>query len=206
MKRSGTQIEISVQDFEDLMNEKFKEGAASIKTGCITEEPHELSPKKRNYVYLAGAISEDDRTYLWREKFTKLIGEDRRVVIVNPCANKFNQDMRRVGNDGIEFIKEAMKRSQSLLKYKDYQLVKMVNVIVVNLELYSPEKPLIGTIFELDWADMVLKIPVIAVCGPKETQGNNPYVQHSWVLDCCKSRVETVEEAAEKFKTFFLEY
>jgi hypothetical protein len=161
--------------------------------------------KKRNYVYLAGAISEDPRTYEWREKFTELIGEDRRVVIVNPCVNKFNQGMRNVGKDGMEFIKEAMKRSQNLLKNKDYQLVKMVNVIIVNLELYSPEKPLIGTIFELDWSD-ILRIPVIAICGPKETHANNPYIQHSWVIECCKAKVETVEEAADIFKTFFLDY
>ena len=161
-----------------------------------------MSDKKRNYVYLAGAISEDERTYLWREKFTDIIGEDRRVIIVNPCANKFNQGMKNVGDDGMEFTKEARKRSQGILRAKDYQLVKMCNAIVVNLALWSPEKPMIGTIQELTWAHDVFYVPVIAI-----TEGvDNIYTTHPWVLECCSAKVETVEEAAQMFKTFFLEY
>jgi hypothetical protein len=158
--------------------------------------------KKRNYIYLAGNISEDIRTYEWREKFTELMGEHRKIVIVNPCANSFNQGMKNVGDDGLEFTKEAKKRSQGILRAKDYQLVRMCNVIVVNLALWSPEKPMVGTIQELTWAHDVFYVPVIAI-----TEGEaNIYTTHPWIDECCSAKVETVAEAADMIKTFFLEY
>ena len=158
--------------------------------------------KKRQYIYLAGNISEDNRTYEWREEFTELMEGISNVVIVNPCANKFNQGMKNATEDGISFVKEAKKRSQKILRAKDYQLVKMSSVIVVNLELISMEKPLIGTIQELTWARDVFYIPVIAITGKED----NIYTSHMWVDECCSAKVETVEEAAEMIKTFFLEY
>ena len=161
--------------------------------------------KKRHYIYLAGNISEDIRTYEWREKFEELMeGDDDtdRVVIVNPCANKFNQAMKKYGKDGMEFTKEAVKRSQKILRAKDYQLVKMCSVIVVNLELWSPEKPMIGTVQELTWASDVFYVPVIAITGGVE----NIYTTHPWIDECVSAKVETVEEAVDMIKTFFLEY
>jgi len=161
-----------------------------------------ISQKKRNYVYLAGAISDDIRTYKWRERFTELMDNDERVIIVNPCANKFNQGMKQVGDNGMEFTKEAKRRSQGILRAKDYQLVKMCNAIVVNLALWSPEKPMIGTVQELTWAHDVFYVPVIAI-----TEGvENIYTTHMWIDECCSAKVETVEEAVQMFKTFFLEY
>ncbi len=158
--------------------------------------------KKKNYVYLAGNISEDIRTYQWREKFTELMDGEERVVIVNPCANSFNQGMIEVGEDGLAFAKEAKKRSQKILRAKDYQLVKMCNVIVVNLALSSPEKPMVGTIQELTWARDIFYVPVIAI-----TEGvDNIYTNHMWIDECCSAKVETVEEAADMIKTFFLDY
>lgn len=158
--------------------------------------------KKRHYVYLAGNISEDPRTYIWREKFTELAGDDPRIVVVDPCKNKFNQAMKEHKASGLEFAKEAIKRSQKILRAKDYQLVKMCSVIVVNLELFSPERPMIGTVQELSWARDIFYVPVVAIIGRVE----NTYNMHSWIDECCSAKVETVEEAADIIKTFFLDY
>lgn len=160
------------------------------------------NPKKRQYVYLAGTINEDTRTYEWREKFVELLKDENSVVVVNPCANKFNQGMKNVGKDGMEFTREAKKRSQKILRAKDYQLVKMSSAIVVNLELFSSEKPMIGTVQELTWARDIFYVPVIAITGKED----NIYTTHMWMDECCSAKVETVEEAAEMIKTFFLEY
>ena len=158
--------------------------------------------KKRNYVYLAGNINENPATYEWREKFTKLMSDESNVVVINPCANRFNQAIKGSGKDGLEFTKEAVRRSQKILRAKDYQLVKMCSAVVVNLGFSNPEKPMIGTIQELVWAHDVFYTPVIAI-----TQGEDTiYTTHPWVDECCSAKVETVEEAAEMFKTFFLEY
>jgi len=161
-----------------------------------------MNGKKRNFVYLAGNISEDDRTYEWREEFISYFTGSDNIVIVNPCANSFNQSMRQSAKDGLEFTKKASQISQGILRPKDYQLVKMCNAIVVNLALVSPEKPMIGTIQELTWAHDIFYVPVIAI-----TEGvTNIYTVHPWVTECCSAKVETVEESAEIIKTFFMEY
>jgi len=76
---------------------------------CITGELLEINPKKRHYIYLAGNISEDPRTYAWREEFIELLADEPGVVMINPCKNDFDQDMKTAGKGGIEFIKEAIK-------------------------------------------------------------------------------------------------
>ena len=158
--------------------------------------------KKRNYIYLAGNINENSRTYEWREKFSKYFDEEKRVVIVNPCANAFNQAMRNSGADGLEFTREAVKRSQKILRAKDYQLVKMCNAIVVNLCYSNPEKPMVGTIQELTWAHDIFYTPVIAITNGED----NIYTRHPWIDECCSAKVETIEEAVDMVKTFFLDY
>jgi len=160
------------------------------------------NPKKRHYIYLAGNISEDNRTYEWREDFEKLMKDVPNVVVVNPCANKFNQGMKNATKSGLAFTKEAKKRSQKILRAKDYQLVKMCSVIVVNLELVGIEKPLIGTVQELTWASDIFYLPVIAITGGVD----NIYTHHPWIDECCSAKVDTVEESVEMIKTFFLEY
>ena len=131
-----------------------------------------------------------------------LTKDEKRIVVVNPCANSFNQGMKEVGKDGLAFAKEAKKRSQRILRAKDYQLVKMCNAIVVNLALASPEKPMVGTIQELTWARDIFYVPVIAITGGVD----NIYTNHMWIDECCSAKVETVEEAADMIKTFFLDY
>ena len=160
------------------------------------------NPKKRQYVYLAGNISGDNRTYEWREKFIELVKDELNVVAINPCANKFNQGMKNATKDGIAFVKEAVKRSQKILRAKDYQLVKICSAIVVNLELHSVDRPMIGTVQELAWAHDIFYVPVIAITGKE----GNIYTTHPWIDECCSAKVKTVEEAAEMIKTFFLEY
>jgi len=170
-----------------------------------------MKGKKRTYIYLAGNISGDDRTYLWREEFTKLLYgsvENGHVVIVDPCANPFNQKIRNYSNSGNEFVKEARKRSQRILRAKDYQLVKMCNLVVVNLHLVASTKPMIGTVQELAWANDIFYIPVIGITGkPDEWDDlSQVYINHPWIDECCSAKVETVEEAANTVKEFFLHY
>lgn len=163
------------------------------------------SSKKSNYIYLAGGISQDIRTYAWREVVERLLKKERlyhKVVVVNPCANRFNQNMMEAEGNGLEFIKEAKKRSQYLLRPKDYQLLRMCNLMLVDLVIGTSEKPLIGTIQELCWAKDIFKIPVIAITHGEDT----PYTNHMWIDECCSAKVDTVEEAVDMIKTFFLEY
>jgi hypothetical protein len=161
-----------------------------------------VQQKKRNYVYLAGQINSNPRTYEWREEFTELVKNESQIVVVNPCANRFNQGMRTVKGDGIIFAKEAVKRSQKILRSKDYQMIKMSSLMVVHLCYSTPEKPMVGTLQELTWARDIFNIPTIGVTEGEESI----YTTHPWILECLSAKVETVEEAADMIKTFFLEY
>lgn len=162
--------------------------------------------KKKNYIYLAGNISENPRTYEWREEFSEIMSVEPDVVIVNPCGNRFNQGIRNfgkeTGKDGLEFTKEAVKRSQKLLRAKDYQMVKMCNLMVVHLGIVTEKKPMIGTVQELSWANDIFYIPVIALTEGAE----NVYTHHPWIDECVSAWVVSVQQAADLVKEFFLEY
>jgi len=187
--------------------------------------------KKRNHVYLAGSISRDVRTYEWREEFEELMRDDPNFVIVNPCKNKFNQSIRDFQGDNTAFIKEAVARSQGILKPKDFQLISMCNIMVVNLAIYVPSKQPLGTVFECCWARDTLNMPVIGIHGNArnwtpptyeerikiaqeylETGSvdhipmENIYVKHSWIDDAVSSWVESVPGAVQFLKEFFGEY
>jgi len=166
--------------------------------------------KKPHYIYLAGAISSDDKTYKWREDFETLLKEEslyRRVVIVNPCLNRFDQDLKKyIDDNSIQFLKKSMDKSQKILRARDNKFISICSILVVNLELYDTQRPLIGTLHELVWAHDLYYMPIIAIVGKEQDQLNNPYVQHSWINECCSAKVETVEEAVDIIKNFFLDY
>jgi hypothetical protein len=169
----------------------------------------EIFSKKANYVYLAGTISSDPRTYEWRENFEFLIRKEKlykKLIPVNPCRNKFNQDIANFVGSGNDFIKEAKRKSQQILRAKDKQLLGICNLMLMDISIYDPYKPHIGTMQELTWAHDVFYMPVIAIIGDSKSASDNPYANHMWVDECCSAKVETVEDAADLIKTFFLEY
>jgi hypothetical protein len=156
--------------------------------------------KKRHFVYLAGSISNDSRTYEWRERFTELTKGEPGLVVVDPSTNNFNTGLRGYKKGGKVFTAEQAKRSQTLLRAKDFQMIKICSLMVVNIGLVSDKKPLIGTIMELAWSRDIFYIPVIGITEGK----SNVYVHHPWVDECISYKVETIEEAIEVIKEFFL--
>jgi len=158
--------------------------------------------KKNHYIYLAGNISEDVKTYEWREQFSKEFEDVSNVRVINPCANGFNRQMRNNDGNGLDFVKKAKKLSQNILRAKDYQLIKICSIVIAHLGYTKPEKPLIGTIQELTWAHDVFYIPIIGVTNGED----NSYTNHPWIDECCSAKVDTLEEAIMLVKTFFLEF
>jgi len=148
-------------------------------------------------IYLAGNISSDPETYKWREEATKLLKD--KYTILNPAANKFNKTLiKDHKGDAGGFLEEAIGKSQAILITKDFALVNSADIILVNLQIVTPEKPLIGTLFELSWA-WLLRKPIIAIMG------NNIYSKHPFVTCAISAKVNSVEEAAEVIKEFFQE-
>ena len=149
---------------------------------------------KKHFIYLAGNISNDPRTYEWREEYKQLV-EGELFVCMDPCDNQFNQDHK--GN--VAHVKENPPEYLGLLMPKDYHMIKKASIMVVNLELWTPEKPMIGTIFEMGWAIRDFFLPVIAIVG----DGTSPYCTHIWMQACISTKVKDVKEAAEVTRYFF---
>lgn len=152
--------------------------------------------EKRHHIYLAGNISHDPETYLWREKFEEMV-YGWPVVVVNPCANRYNQKHKALKT--IAAKKKLTVSSQNILKPKDYQMVKICSVIVMNLAIWTPEKPMVGSIFEFGWADRLM-IPVICIVGDE----SSPYAQHPWIKHSAAAYVETVEDSVELIREYFI--
>lgn len=150
---------------------------------------------KKHFIYLAGNISDDPRTYGWREEFKELVAGSF-FVCMDPCDNQFNQDHR--GN--IVHIRTNPIKHLGLLMPKDYHMVKISSLMIVNLELWTPDKPMVGSIFELDWA-WQFRLPVIGIIG----DGTSPYYNHIWIKSVLAfgTTVEDVKEAAEVTRYFF---
>ena len=148
-------------------------------------------------VYLAGNISSDPKTYKWREEATELL--KGKYCVLNPAANRFNKQLlKEAKGDSEGFLQRAIDRSKGILITKDFQLVQSSDIILVNLQLITPEKPPIGTIFELAWS-WYLRKPVIAITG------DNLYCKHPFPTTTFSATVESVEEACELIKAFFME-
>ncbi len=147
-------------------------------------------------IYLAGNISSNPETYEWREKATKLLTGYK---ILNPAANKFNEALiKQHEGDSSGFTREAIKKSQHILIIKDFNLVQSVDIILVNLQLITPDKPPVGTIFELAWG-WLLKKPIVAIVG------DNLYCIHPFPTATFSATVDNLEDACKLIKEFFAE-
>jgi len=158
-------------------------------------------------IYLAGNISENPQTYLWRVNFTRLINlasvqwdEPSSVKVIDPCRNQFNQRLSdEVVDDGRAFLEKARKRSQHILRPKDYQLIKQSDLFVVNFQYSSPHKPMVATVMELTWAADIFYLPIIGIFPATA----NVYSGHPWIDELMSYRVNSVEEAVAVINDFF---
>lgn len=147
-------------------------------------------------IYLAGNISSDPATYQWRTLATELLQDN--FAILNPAANSFNQALLRKCPDPEKFKKIAVQQSQGILLIKDHMLVGESNIILVNMSIITPEKPLIGTLFELAWA-WDYRIPVVAIVA------DNWWCKHPFTAGTFSATANTVHDACDLIKYFFME-
>lgn len=164
----------------------------------------------QEYIYLAGNISNDDETYHWRERFEdymKDINQDlrQRGVVpyghddvfhcLNPCNNAFNEEFK----NNINILRTDPSEHLGILPTKDYWMVKRATIIVANLALWTPDKPMMGTLFEEGWADWIFRMPNIQIVGDE----SSPYTQHIFVKKAASARVYDAKEAAQVIAYFF---
>lgn len=105
-------------------------------------------------IYLIGQISFDaEITYKWREEVENYFRTKSGFSTINPCGNAFNKNtLKELGNGkDVERKTTYKKQGIGLLVPKDYNHVKQSSGAIANMNLYDPQKPTIGTFFEMAW-------------------------------------------------------
>ena len=162
-----------------------------------------MNPKanQKIKVYLCGSITPNYKTRQWRNELTSIIDESLSgsIKIINPTKNGFNKTIESI-KDYDEFFKR-IDNTQNILKRIDYQLIKNSDVIICNVSIFDIQKPPIGTIYELAWADHH-RIPVIGIISTEE----NPYIKHPWIRDSFAYSVYDVKGVVFLLKQFFVPF
>jgi len=109
-------------------------------------------------IYLAGYISGNaiEECLKWRNHLTDIYRKNKDIKFINPLAG---HDTKSISDQGL-----TSDIPNKGIIYKDYISVSNSDLIIVNLDTFGEDRPLIGTIAELAWA-WEKKIPVIAFGG-----------------------------------------
>lgn len=155
---------------------------------------------KRKLCYLVGQISPKfEVTYDWRRYVIEEMREyDSQIGFINPCANAFN---KKLVEDG-EYAITLRNRSTGIdiLPHKDCTFVLESDIALVNMTQYDPDKPLLGSFFELAWYFLH---PEKTVIGYAENL--NSYIcQHPFVQEAVNVWCDDVEKAVFMLKKYFI--
>lgn len=156
----------------------------------------------RKLCYLVGQISPKfEQSYNWRKYVIEQMKEyDSQVGFIDPCANSFN---KKLVEDGQYAIQTALKHRSSgidILPHKDYTFVLESDIAIANMNQYDPNKPLLGSFFELAW---YFAHPEKTVIGFAEDL-NDYKCQHPFVKEAVSVWCNTVEEAVFLLQKYFI--
>ena len=150
--------------------------------------------------YLVGQISPKfEITYMWRQQIEKAFEEVNEIKFINPCRNPFNKKV--LEEKAYAVTKEKRSTGIDLLPSKDYTFVERSNGAIVNMNQYDPEKPLIGSFFELAWYFLNPGKSVIGFADDlNDYQCQHPFVQQA-VTTWCQDEYEAVYLLEKYFTT-----
>jgi len=133
-------------------------------------------------IYLAGTISEDERTFQWRKDATALL-EMYSIEAIDPMRNV---DLGSLANEGL-----CANIPQETYFARDLSDISRCCAMIVNL-LYadSINRPSIGTYFEIGYA-YAYGIPVVVISDDPST------ISHPFIRLPAMGIVETLEEAID---------
>jgi len=158
----------------------------------------------KEYVYLVGQISVDiPETYKWRERVRKHFVDMDDIVIIDPCNNKFNQAMlKKYAHLDKDRLQVYGEQGIDILVSKDYSFVERSTIAIADLNIYDPQKAIIGSYFELAWYYTHPEKTVIGVfAGDRKTNGL--HTRHPFVRRSVTTWVKTHEEACELLEYYF---
>jgi len=149
-------------------------------------------------IYLVGQISPKyEETYAWRKDVRDYFYGSEYFKIIDPCSNSFNKNGLKEKKYAIEGTKRTF--GLDLLVPKDLTFVKKSSIAVVNMNQYDPDKPLIGSYFELAWYYMFPEKAVIAFSNNlNDYNCKHPFVSQA-VDVWCNNQIEACELVEEYF-------
>jgi zona occludens toxin (predicted ATPase) len=154
-------------------------------------------------IYLIGQITSDPETYEWRRRIRKRFEEHEKFRFFDPCNNMFSKSVLKSSKGSVDSFKSlaAGNTFSSILVPRDMSYVLNSDVAIANLNLYTKEKPLLGTFFELAWYKMNPEKTVIGIFDgdPKE----NFICQHPFVRSAVHAWTRNEEQAGDILEEFF---
>jgi|WetSurSiteA1Bulk_404760.scaffolds.fasta_scaffold01663_2 hypothetical protein len=152
-------------------------------------------------VYLVGQISSDVRTFSWREEIETWLGGNEKFKILNPCAFNYAQRLL-TQNTNIEDYKKNVYSSKqvSIIPHRDYDMVLLSHIGIANMDIITPEKPMVGSFFELAW---YFEHPEKTVIGISKDREKFFHCQSPFVTETIKVWVKDNLEAVAVIKDMF---
>jgi len=164
----------------------------------------------KELVYLVGQISPKyEVTYQWRKNVIDYFIETvngfqvtnaaHQIDFINPCSNPFNKKVL----EKAEYAVQKKKRSWGidLLVPKDNSYVRRSSIGMVNMNQYDPDKPLLGSFFELAWYFMHPEKAVIAFADDR----NSYLCQHPFVQQTVNVWCNDEYEACQLLEKYFID-
>jgi len=158
-------------------------------------------------IYLVGMICANEETANWRERVRKRLNkyDYAGIQVIDP----FNTEMgihllRKTKGNEKEFTKYAVATNAPLILPKDRNFVRLADFIFADLNIYSDEKPIIGSYFELAWA---YDQPYTSVIGIYNGDPNQAFhCKHPMVAGAVDLWVKNDEEACDAFLNVIARY
>ena len=165
----------------------------------------------KHSMYLVGQISAKlEVTYEWRRNVKEYFRGHDQYDIMDPCANAFNQAVLAKGMDRKEILDGSMKWEETegikfqgvnMLVPKDRTFVSKADIIMANMIQYDPDRPLLGSFFELAWA---YDCPTTTVVGIYNGDPRDDYVcAHPFVWQAVDAWAKDEEEACRLIDYYF---
>jgi len=158
-------------------------------------------------IYLIGQISANNiKTYQWRQDVGKFFRDEPNFEMIDPCDNEFNKSVSDFngerGNNDPHRLWVYKTKGIGLIVPKDHSYVLRSTGCIANMNQYDPEKPTIGTLFELAWYYQNPEKCVIGVFDGDPTEDiycNHPFVNET-VDVWCRDHMEAAELLKEYYK------
>jgi len=149
-------------------------------------------------IYLVGQISPKFKeTYDWRTKVKEYCYDLPGINFIDPCDNPFNQKLIKQSRYAITESKRSF--GMDVLTSKDFTFCKNSTMAIANMNQYDPDKPLIGSFFELAWYFTMPEKTVIGITNdPNSYTCKHPFVNQAITTWACNE-----EEASYLVKKYF---